>query len=164
MAKPEQCSHCKKPATIHLTQIINNKVHKVDLCEDCPYKKGVTDSEGFSLADFLIKPPAALAIEHGLQCETCGFTPADFKKGGRFGCPDCYKTFARLLQPLLANMHKDVVHRGKVPRYAIHRISLQRQLQDLENDLRVAVQAEDFERAAQLRDRIRDLKASAPQA
>ena len=66
MAKPEQCSHCKKPATIHLTQIIDNKIHKVDLCEDCPYKQGVTDPEGFSLADFVLKPPGELSEDQSL--------------------------------------------------------------------------------------------------
>lgn len=158
MAKPEQCSHCQKPATIHLTQIINNKIHKVDLCEDCPYKKGVTDPEGFSLADFLLKPPVALGPGTDMVCPGCGFTPADFKKTARFGCPECYTTFAELLQPMLANMHKDTVHRGKVPRNALQRITRMRQLQDLEQSLQAAVRAEDYERAAELRDTLRELR------
>jgi len=154
MAKPEQCGHCTKPATIHLTQIINNKIHKVDLCEDCPFKQGVTDPEGFSLADFLLKAPASLAGEQSLQCEACGFTPADFKKSGRFGCPQCYETFKEILQPMLANMHKDTVHRGKVPEKALARMSRQRRLDQLESDLQEAVQSENYEEAARLRDLI----------
>ena len=55
MANPIKCSLCGKPATVHLTQIINNKIHKVDLCEDCAKAKGVTDPAGFSLAVLLIK-------------------------------------------------------------------------------------------------------------
>lgn len=154
MAKPEQCSHCNKPATIHLTQIINNKIHKVDLCEDCPYKQSVTDPEGFSLADFLLKAPLPLSADQGLQCEACGFTPADFKKSGRFGCPHCYETFHQILQPMLANMHKDVVHRGKVPERALARMSRKRRLDQLESDLQEAVKLEHYEEAARLRDLI----------
>src|SRR6185295_3926574 len=117
MANPLKCDLCSKPATVHLTQIVNNKVHKVDLCETCAQAKGVTDPSGFSLADLLLKaslnpgPSAA-----GLRCEQCGATAGDFKKHGRFGCPRCYETFSDLLAPLLENMHKGVTHTGKVPR------------------------------------------------
>ena len=154
MAKPEQCSHCKKPATIHLTQIINNKIHKVDLCEDCPYKQGVTDPEGFSLADFLLKPPASLITDQPVKCEVCGFTPKDFKKTGRFGCPACYTSFKDILQPMLTNMHKDVLHRGKVPEKALARMSRQRRIDQLESDLGEAIKTENYEEAARLRDLI----------
>jgi protein arginine kinase activator len=160
MAKPEQCSNCTKPATIHLTQIINNKIHKVDLCEDCPYKKGVTDPEGFSLADFLVHSPTSLIGDQSLQCEACGFTPADFKKTGRFGCPHCYETFKEILAPMLANMHKDVVHRGKVPERALARMSRKRRLDQLEKDLQESIKAENYEESARLRDLITDAQAS----
>ena len=160
MAKPEQCSQCTKPATIHLTQIINNKIHKVDLCEDCPFKEGVTDPEGFSLADFLLKPPAALSVDQTLRCESCGFTPADFKKTGRFGCPQCYETFSDILEPMLANMHKDIVHRGKVPERALARMSRKRRLDQLESDLSEAIKMENYEEAARLRDQITQARAA----
>ena len=55
MANPLKCDLCSKSATVHLTQIVNNKVHKVDLCEECAQAKGVTDPSGFSLADLLLK-------------------------------------------------------------------------------------------------------------
>lgn len=160
MAKPEQCKNCNKPATIHLTQIINNKIHKVDLCEDCPYKESVTNPEGFSLADFLAQPPVALSGKEDLQCEACGFTPADFKKSGRFGCPECYRTFYSIVEPMLANMHKDTVHRGKVPRRAIARMSRKRHITDLEKGLHEAVEVENYEEAARLRDQIAEAKAA----
>src|ERR1043165_8546659 len=86
MANPLKCDLCSKPATVHLTQIVNNKVHKVDLCEACAQAKGVTDPSGFSLADLLLKAslnpePASTA---GVKCEHCGFSQTDFKKHGRF--------------------------------------------------------------------------------
>lgn len=161
MAKPEQCANCKKPATIHLTQIVNNQVQKVDLCEDCPFKKGVTDPEGFSLAEFLLKPGTLMQAQADqLECPNCGFTPADFKKCGRFGCPVCFETFKGILKPMLANMHKDTVHRGKIPDRALARVSLKRKLTELEDSLRQAVQAEKYEEAASLRDEIKVLRAS----
>jgi protein arginine kinase activator len=55
MANPLKCDLCSKPATVHLTQIVNSKIHKVDLCEACAQAKGVTDPSGFSLADLLLK-------------------------------------------------------------------------------------------------------------
>ncbi len=158
MAKPEQCSNCNKPATIHLTQIIDNKIHKVDLCEDCPYKQSVTDPEGFSLADFLMKDPSSIGKESSVKCEVCGFTPADFKKTGRFGCPHCYESFKATLQPMLANMHKGTVHRGKVPEKALARLSKKRRLDQFEEDLRNAIESENYEEAARIRDLLAEAK------
>ncbi len=161
MPKPEQCSHCTKPATIHLTQILNNEIKKVDLCDECPYKEGVTDPEGFSLAEFLLKP-GTLLHAHGesVRCEQCGFTPLDFKKQGRFGCPVCYETFKGILKPMLANMHKDIVHRGKIPDRALARVSIKRKLSALEESLQEAVRNEHYEDAASLRDEIQLLRSS----
>ena len=74
MASPLKCDLCANPATVHLTQIVNNKVHKVDLCESCAQSKGVTDPSGFSLADLLLKaslnpetPTAGIRCEHFSQ-------------------------------------------------------------------------------------------------
>lgn len=126
MTNPLKCDFCPKPATVHLTQIVNNKVHKVDLCETCAQTKGVTDPTEFSsLADLLLK--ASLNPEPaagGIRCEQCGFAQADFKKLGRFGCPACYDAFKGVLAPMLDGMHKGIVHTGKVPRVALSRRSL----------------------------------------
>ena len=160
MANPLKCDVCEKPATVHLTQIVNNKVHKVDLCEDCAQAKGVTDPTGFSLADLLLK--ASLnpepAASSGATCEQCGFTQADFKKQGRFGCPACYDAFRGMLEPMLDNMHKGVTHTGKIPRRALERKSLYDKLTKLELDLTDAVKSERYEEAARYRDEINQVK------
>ena len=108
MASPLKCDLCSKPATVHLTQIVNNKVHKVDLCEECAQAKGVTDPSGFSLADLLLKASLApeATLPAGVRCEQCGFTQNDFKKHGRFGCAQCYDTFKGMVEPMLDGMHK----------------------------------------------------------
>lgn len=151
-----KCNLCGKPATVHLTQIVNNKVHKVDLCEACAQAKGVTDPGGFSLADLLVK--AALNPEpvatSGLHCEQCGFTQADFKKLGRFGCPACFEAFKEMLDPMLENIHKGVRHTGKVPRRSATRKTLYDRLTRLETDLSEAIKTERYEDAARFRDEI----------
>ena len=168
MASPLKCDLCSNPATVHLTQIVNHKVHKVDLCEECAQAKGVTDPSGFSLADLLLK--ASLnpepAVPSGMRCEQCGFTQADFKKHGRFGCPQCYGTFRETLEPMLDNMHKGTSHVGKVPQRALDRKNLQDRLQKLETDLQEAIRAERYEEAARFRDEIHQVRqaVSAPRA
>ena len=159
MASPLKCDLCSNPATVHLTQIVNNKVHKVDLCESCAQAKGVTDPSGFSLADLLLK--ASLNPEvpaSAVRCEQCGFTQNDFKKHGRFGCPQCYSTFSSLVEPMLDNMHKGTAHTGKVPEKALERRSLQDRLDELETNLEAAVKTERYEEAARYRDEINQLK------
>lgn len=160
MGNSLNCDLCGKPATVHLTQIVNNQIHKLDLCETCAAAKGVTDPSGFSLADLLIKASGA-ASESGsaqLVCEHCGFTQADFKKLGRLGCPACYERFKPILDPVLANMHKGVTHLGKVPARSIERKTMQDRITRLEKQLQEAVQAERYEDAARLRDDIATAK------
>ena len=161
MNNPLKCDFCPKPATVHLTQIVNNKVHKVDLCEECAQTKGVTDPSGFSLADLLLK--ASLNPElpvSAVRCEQCGFTQADFKKQGRFGCPACYDAFRGMLEPMLEGMHKGTAHAGKVPRTALNRKSLYDRLTKLELDLTEAIKSERYEEAARYRDEINQVKQS----
>ena len=165
MANPLKCDLCSKPATVHLTQIVNNKVHKVDLCEACAQAKGVTDPSGFSLADLLLK--ASLNPEPetpaGMRCEKCGFTQADFKKHGRFGCPVCYEAFNGLVEPMLENMHNGTAHAGKIPVRALERKSLYDRLTKLEFDLTEAIKSERYEDAARARDEISQVKQAANQ-
>ncbi|HWA10720.1 MAG TPA: UvrB/UvrC motif-containing protein [Opitutaceae bacterium] len=162
MANPLKCDFCSKPATVHLTKIVNNKVHKVDLCEECAKAKGVTDPSGFSLTDLLLTSALSPETEAVAgTCEQCGFTPADFKKHGRFGCPACYDAFKGLIDPLLDNMHKGVTHTGKVPRVALERKTLHERLTKLELDLTDAVKSERYEEAARYRDEINQVKQAA---
>ena len=159
MSENLNCSHCNKPATIHLTQIVNNKIIKVDLCESCAQAKGVTDSEGYSLADLLSK--TSLIPEKGeprITCPDCGLTTVDFRRTGRLGCAACYRSFATLLQPALIDMHAGTVHKGKIPKVALSRQSGISKLHDLENALNRAIAEEAYEDAAKFRDEIQAYK------
>ncbi len=157
------CCICKeKEATVHLTQITGDKVQKVDLCEECAKQKGVNDPAGFSLADLLLGLGASQEIEQAaggpdLKCPKCGFTQADFKKSGRLGCADCYSTFAEGLEGLLKTMHKGTRHVGKVPQVLQQSRDLAERRKVLQKKLNKAVEDENFEQAALLRDELRQI-------
>jgi protein arginine kinase activator len=166
------CSICKeKEATVHLTNISGDKMQKVDLCEECAKSKGMNDPTAFSLADQLFGLGAALEIEQAgggtaLKCLACGFSQADFKKAGRLGCPECYETFAEPLGGLLKTMHKGTRHVGKVPEALRQNRDLSDRLKLLQKKLTKAIDREDFEEAAILRDEIKQTtaRASSPAA
>ena len=158
------CMICKdKEAKVHLTQIVGDKMQKVDLCEECAKTKGVNDPAGFSLADLLLGLGASKEIEdtaggEELKCPVCGFTQADFKKAGRLGCSECYVTFNDPLQSLLKSMHKGTRHVGKVPQALQKTRDLSDRLRLLQKKLDKAISAENFEEAAELRDEIKAVK------
>ena len=155
------CCICKeKEAKVHLTQIVNDKMQKVDLCEQCAKEKGVNDPAGFSLADLLLGLGASQELEQAaggaeVKCPHCGFSQADFKKAGRLGCSECYTTFAEGLESLLKSMHKGIKHVGKVPQHLQHGRDLSEKLKSLQKKLDKAVADEDFEQAAMVRDEIK---------
>ncbi len=158
------CCVCKeKEAKVHLTQIVGDKMQKVDLCEGCAAQKGVNDPAGFSLADLLLGLGASQEIEQAaggaeLKCKSCGFTQADFKKAGRLGCSECYVTFSEGLEGLLKTMHKGTKHMGKVPHSFQQSRDLADKLKSLQKKLEKAVADEDFEQAAAMRDEIKNTK------
>ena len=156
------CDVCKcNDATVFLTQIVDGKMQKVNLCEGCSKEKGVQDPTGFALADLLLGIGAAEEIEKGgsnTRCPVCGFTQADFKKTGRLGCSACYVTFAEGLGNLLKAMHKGTEHVGKLPQRASREIALGDRMRALTEDLEKAVAEENYESAAALRDQIKQLE------
>lgn len=159
------CSICKeKPATVHLTQIVGDKMQKLDLCEECAKAKGINDPTSFSLADadVLFGLGASQEIEQSgggveTKCARCGFSQADFKKSGRLGCPECYQTFAEGLEGLLKTMHKGTRHAGKVPEALRANREQSDRLKLLQKKLAKAIEDENFEQAAQLRDEIKQI-------
>lgn len=157
------CDICGKLATVHLTQIINNQIQKVDLCEECAQQKGVTDPEGFSLADFMAKNVEATAGPDAIEgpalvCPSCNFTPRDFKRTGRLGCPDCYESFEALVEPMLNGMHRGSKHAGKIPHRLLRRVGLRKEINRLQDSLATAVEQEKYEEAARFRDELDQLK------
>jgi len=163
-----ECQLCKtKEATVHLTQIIDDEMKKLDLCEGCAKQKGVTDPTGFQLAELLHGAGAGAGAEvpapepvAGLRCERCGLGQAEFKKTGRLGCSDCYDIFGEMLDGVLKGMHKGIRHRGKVPASAVKTEGPKDLLERLSVEMQAAIAREDFEQAARLRDQIRAAKTA----
>jgi len=162
-----QCDHChERPAAIHLTQIVNNTVTTVHLCEQCAAEKGVQTSATvakFPLSDFLATmgkgSMGSLPAGDTERCGFCGASLQDFRDTGRLGCPHCYETFEHHLRNLLRRLHGSSQHVGEVYLTPIATSAdSQRMLLELREQLRRAVDAENFELAAELRDRIRVLE------
>ena len=157
------CDVCKtETASVFLTQIVDGKMQKVNMCEACSKEKGVSDPTGFALADLLLGMGAAQPVERsateGKRCPQCGFTQTEFKKTGRLGCSVCYTTFAEGLEPMLKGMHKGHKHTGKCPERQQRTQARMSALRDLNEALRKAVVEEHYEEAAALRDKSKVLE------
>ena len=158
------CNVCgQNEATIHLTEILNNQMMEVHLCENCAEQKGADFKSHFdfnkllaSLSDF----GAELKSDRGakLICKGCGMTYEEFGKTGRLGCATCYDTFEKLLLPLIKRVQRDAKHTGKMPGKIGGDMKQVLELRELQERLKKSVQSETFEEAAELRDRIQELQ------
>lgn len=168
----KSCDNCGElEAVIKLTQVVNNEMQLVHLCEQCAAAKGLETQEApsptFPLQEFLAQMGAEEPIQNPQpvdeKCEFCGLTFQGFRKAGRLGCPHCYTAFEGHLRGLLKRVHNSTRHVGKVYLPPDPTASQkERRLEGLRRQLDRAVEAEDFERAATLRDEIRTLEPQAP--
>ncbi len=159
------CEQCReREAVIHLTQIVNEQVTTLHLCERCAAEKGVESPGGVPktpLGTFLAamgqELPETPAPRTGDICPRCGGSLQDFRESGRLGCSECYHSFEVPLRDLLRRLHGSTHHMGE--RYAESNGSTTpsegHPATELREQLRVAVEAENFELAAELRDRLR---------
>ncbi len=156
------CDICgKNPATVHLTEIVDDQMNELHLCEECAREKSAQMESQFGLSDLLagladFEKPEADKEATGLKCPNCKLTYADFKKIGRLGCGECYTTFKKYLAPLLKRIHGSGQHFGKSPVKLTKVATKKLELQDLRNRLQKAIEAEAFEEAARLRDQIKE--------
>ncbi|MGZ9587196.1 UvrB/UvrC motif-containing protein [Paenibacillus marinisediminis] len=171
------CQQCgQKPATLHFTKIINGQKTEIHICESCAREKGELipgAPNGFSihnllsgLLDFDLTGGAAQSNTTGqspaksqtARCDNCGISYSQFSKMGRFGCDHCYVSFGERLDPLLKRVHGNTVHVGKIPRRSGGLMKRKRELEELRHELHESIRHEQFEKAAELRDRIRNLE------
>ena len=158
------CEGCKKrQATIHLTEIINSHKKEVHLCEGCAEKQGVVKQQ-MSIADFLAglasggAPAAGKQKLPDIRCPACGLSLAEFQSVGRFGCAEDYTVFRERLLPLIDKIHDATQHVGKTPSRAGRDVQREKKLLQLQAELKHAVDREEYEEAARLRDQIRKLE------
>ncbi|HEY6093146.1 MAG TPA: UvrB/UvrC motif-containing protein [Gemmatimonadales bacterium] len=163
------CDNCKeREAIINLTQVEHDSKVTLHLCEQCAQQKGVetggavlkTPLGGFLTAlgkgGALVPTPS-----DGLRCPECGSTLRDFRDSGRLGCDQCYVSFDVHLRDLLRRLHGSSQHVGEryeIPGEGANASDPRVRLLDLKAQLRRAVEGENFELAAELRDRIRVLE------
>ncbi len=159
------CDLCKHDqATVHLTEIVNEQLTELHLCEACANQKGAQVESHFGLADLLSgladvgKPPQELEETAADTCANCGMRYEEFRKIGRLGCSECYPAFKQSLGTLLKRIHGSPVHLGKSPMRGPRRPKTKIELHDLKRRLEHAIDSEDFEEAARLRDHIRRLE------
>lgn len=157
------CDICgKKEATVHLTEIINGKVTELHLCEECARKKGAQMEQHFGIADLLagladLSSGLEMKEEIGLKCENCGMTYHDFKRVGKFGCSECYEAFRKNVPSLLKRIHGSTKYIGNPPRTQEHE-QIRGEVQELKRQLQQAIEREEYEKAAEIRDRIKEIE------
>ncbi len=160
------CDICgKNPASVHLTEIIDDQMTELHLCEACAHQKSSQMEQQFGLGDLLaglaeFEKPSLEKEAVSLKCPNCGLTYMDFKKIGRLGCGECYSVFKRYLGPLLKRIHGSAQHFGKSPLKAAAKVTPKKKpdLQDLRDKLQKAIEDEAFEEAAKIRDQLRELE------
>ncbi len=159
-----RCQFCGAPSTIHLTDIQNNAVRQMHLCERCGRERELlSEAESpqlnlTALLQVLLTEMKTAATANttkpnytALTCADCGLKYAKFRTAGRFGCPADYDIFREPLLPLLERIHRSVDHAGKAPRSR----RLKAEVAELNDRLIAAIAAEDYTAAATLRDELR---------
>ncbi len=164
-----KCQLCKATeATIHLTQVVDGVVKKIHICEACAAEKGFDVHGPMSITDFLlglgeetpVVPKPSIKMKDR-SCPRCHLRRIDFKKTGRLGCPDCYETFVDELEPLLRAMHRHEQHQGKIPEKARSHVESTKEMESLKQSLTHAIDEENYEEAARVRDAIQELRKRA---
>ena len=163
------CQSCqKKTASVHFTKIINNKKVEMFLCKQCADEQGDFNfNSAFNINDFfsgLINFPGSAQYIHSAVpqdsiCDGCGMSYEDFRRIGKLGCSKCYTVFGQRLDALIRRLHGNVEHHGKVPAKVYEEMRMSNEINKLKEQLNAAVQNEQYEKAAQLRDEIRRLEA-----
>lgn len=166
----ENCGH--RPATVHQTVIMNGVKQESHLCEVCAREKGQEAGTGFSFPNLSIQQllssflgqemlgagstPRAKAEPH---CQKCGMTYSEFANGGLLGCSQCYEQLEPYLVPLIKRIQGTTTHSGKAPKRTGGLVRKRRDLEALKQQLHIAIQQEQYEEAARIRDRVREMEA-----
>lgn len=167
------CQNCgKNEATTHLKRVVNGDTTETHLCQSCAEHLGYGDlfsGFGFELGDIfsglLGENMPLLNSAHEEKCPKCGYTFSDIAKNGRLGCADCYRKFYDRLLPSLQRIHGKIKHTGKQASMVLHTPEDKEKapkidpIMKLKEDMQKAVEEQNFEQAAILRDRIKEMEA-----
>jgi protein arginine kinase activator len=160
-----QCQICNKnDATIHLTEIVDGARTEMHICEQCAIEQDIAVKSHIPINELLSNLLAVQPsddeltgpLEREVVCPDCGFTLAQFRKEGVLGCPRDYEIFEKTLLAIIEKAHEGkTTHCGKIPLKTPGNTKKQMELLGLRQQLDAAVQSEDYELAAELRDRIK---------
>ena len=165
-----KCQKCQmREATRHITEVINGKKQEIHLCSECamtsPEFQAMKQNMDFGIGDFLggifgSKPKNlnGETLPRTAVCPDCGMPFEEFLRKGRLGCGTCYSVFRGRLERPLRQIHGTCEHVGKVPSRMGGSLRLDRQVSQLEKELNAAVMKQNFEKAAEIRDKIIELK------
>jgi protein arginine kinase activator len=169
-----KCQVCQtEEAKIHLTQVVNGVAKTLHLCEQCARKSGLNLSDPTSLNEVLLglgqpseqpAEPGTTGTQAERVCPHCHLSFSEFRKTGRLGCPECYRAFQTELEPLIRQMHRRDRHVGRRPPNWTEPTVTTEELDRLQKELQRAVAEERYEDAAQLRDRLAELRRILNQA
>ncbi len=166
-----KCQFCDNPATNHLTKLTSLKEKKVvHLCDECAKKQQVVAEPETAKEDMNISAIVHLLLGAQLSpveeelarlaCPHCGIKYMEFRGEGRLGCPHDYAVFQAGLEPILRRVHRATRHAGKMPPHQLDNQPAQAALYDLHRRLRQAIESEQYEQAARVRDAIREMELS----
>ncbi len=158
------CQNCqKRQAKVHYTHIINNRKVEMHLCEQCAeLKSGIVIAIPLDLNNMIssfmsIQQENCKAADAGDEaCPKCGMKYENFIKTGKMGCSNCYQMFGDRLIPLLQRIHRGVSHCGKVPASFGESMKAVKEIENLKEELKAAICREEYEKAAVLRDKIKE--------
>ncbi len=158
------CENCnERPATYHVVEITDNGKNELHLCEKCAHEKNIALPPSLSLNEILGSLMEAHAEKDAPElantvCPNCGITYAEFRRGGRLGCPQDYTVFEKGMVPFLERIQGATSHTGKTPKEASHDSAQTAELIKLRRELNAAIANERYEEAARLRDSIKTLR------
>jgi protein arginine kinase activator len=165
-----KCQQCDKPATFHITELAGGEPQELHLCEEHAREYLTnSDAEGQSPASLASGMLGQLAVGQTAEelarldrraCPVCGITFYEFRSQGRLGCPHDYVCFEKELEPLILNIHQETKHVGKHPPRVAGGTERQTDLIRKRKELKAAVEAENYERASELRDEIRRIEGT----
>lgn len=165
------CEVCKQnDATIHITKILNGVKYEFNVCEKCAKERtDLNFSEEVFPSTFTFQNILSGIMDYigssnqpqkilETSCSSCGTTYSEFKQRGLVGCSKCYEDFKSTLEPVIKRVQGNNEHVGKIPKKAGKNIIEKRKLVQLKEDLQKAINAEEYEKAAEIRDIIRKLQ------
>jgi protein arginine kinase activator len=159
-----KCEICGlKDAVIHIRQIQKDLVHELHICEECAQEKGLMREEDSELpianllSGLLEGKDLTGAGEVKEACPKCGMKASEFRKQGKLGCPECFHAFEKDVRAIVSQMAARPRHTGKTPHAASGEQAAAVKSDGLREELREAVEREEYELAARLRDRLREM-------